>query len=198
MVPPVPSMRDTVPTPAVSMLDGRQLREHLRIRHERRRFVSEMSCVTRSLNMFIVNDELIEKIALLCGIKNSRSVPDRHPWYRAKPRTSDSVTFVVRVRRFTVNVLYDWGVGHKNQRIDVRDDSRELGYYARRRDHHLLLRCARLRPDRLDGFNNIHAFDNFAKHNVPPIEPGCNHCRNEELVMHTFPCSADHTHVQQP
>ena len=84
---------------------------HFRIGHERCRFVSETSCVTRSLNIFIVNDGLIEKTALLCGIKNCRSVPDRHPWYRAKPRTSDIVTFIVRVRRFTVNVLYDWGVG---------------------------------------------------------------------------------------
>lgn len=60
-----------------------------------------------------------------------------------------------------------------------------LRYYARGRDLHLLLRCARFRPDCLNGFNNIHTFDDFPKHNVPPIEPRCDDGCDEELSTHT-------------
>jgi len=63
----------------------------------------------------------------------------------------------------------------------VGQPSETSRYYARGRDHHLLFWCARFCPDSLDGLNNIHAFDDFAKHNVPPVEPRCDNGRDEEL-----------------
>jgi hypothetical protein len=64
----------------------------------------------------------------------------------------------------------------------VGQPSETSRYYARGRDHHLLFWCARFCPDSLDGLNNIHAFDDFAKHNVPPVEPRCDNGRDEELA----------------
>src|SRR6267154_4885499 len=55
-------------------------------------------------------------------------------------------------------------------------------YYPRGRDHHLPFWCARIRPDGLDGLNNIHAFDDLAKHNVSPVEPRCDNGCDEELA----------------
>ena len=46
---------------------------------------------------------------------------------------------------------------------------RESGYYARRCDHHLLLRRARFRSDGFDGFYDFYAFNHFPKHDVPTI-----------------------------
>jgi hypothetical protein len=54
-------------------------------------------------------------------------------------------------------------------------------YYARGRDHHLPFWYARVCPDSLDGLNNIHAFDDFAKHNVPLVEPRCDNGCDKEL-----------------
>ncbi len=79
----------------------------------------------------------------------------------------------------------------------VRPSSKALWYYARGRDHHLLFRCANRWPDGFDGFNNIHAFDDFAKHNVPPIEPRCDNGCDEELGYVNIPRSVFRVHFYQ-
>lgn len=71
----------------------------------------------------------------------------------------------------------------------VRGDRRELRYYARRRDHHPLSRCARIRPNGFNGLYNIHTLDDFAKHDMPPIEPPRDHRRDEELLTQLHPRS---------
>jgi hypothetical protein len=80
------------------------------------------------------------------------------------------------------------GVGH--------NDHRELRYYARRRDHHLLLRCARLRPNGFNGLYNIHTLDNFAKYDMSLIEPLRDRRCDEELFTHCIPRSAFQMHQQ--
>ena len=72
-------------------------------------------------------------------------------------------------------------------------DPRDSGYYARRRDHHLLFRRARFRSDGLDNFYHIHAFNHFPKHDVPTVEPGRNRRRDEKLLARD-PRSAFQSH----
>jgi len=154
----------------------------IHIEHDACKCCSYVNCVratiATSLTMFSLNVHGHRDIG------SSRSV--HPPLFRHVP-------IVLLCARFTVNSLYHrvlvtmtivWG------------DHRELRYYARRRDHHLLLRCTRIRPNGFNGLYNIHTLDDFAKHDMPPIEPPRNHRRDEELLTHCVPRSAFQMHQQ--
>jgi hypothetical protein len=124
-----------------------------------------LSCVS-SLRMFSLNVDY-----------SSRSVYP--PPFRHVP---------ISCARFTVNALYSI-TGCWSQQL-VWGNHREFRYYARRRDHHLLPRCARIRPNSFNGLYDIHTLHDFAKHDMPAIEPPRDYRRNEELLTHCIPRSA--------